>query len=402
MMQRILAVTLLILGLAGTATAQSQDITDSNWDKSGFPSRANSRQLSFEIHGEGYELARTIRVQLPRGYEEGGQFPVLYVLDADWNFPLAASYMDYLAYRGRVPETLIVGVDNINRNADFVTPTDTNFPMSGKQQRFLDFVENELMPEVNTRFRTNGFDTLFGHSFGGVVTLAIMFNMPDLFDAHIAVGSSQWVSGRNSFDIANSFFEQAKELTTFLYLSHAEFDGGDTVPANFEFWSLLKRRSSPGFEIYFKEYPDTNHFTAVMPTFIDAMEKLYPAKSLERALEQSVRQDGVRGFDKWLDHSQRSLGPRFMPQIMELGLLAYRLAGEGHQEAAIAIADWLVEAQPNRQMGYELAAHTHLRSGNREKALQYLDRVIAIARSRKSSPNQRRSYQALRNRLLQN
>ncbi len=399
-MQKLLAATIVILCLTSGLFAQDNEITDNQWDKISAPAMASARQLQFSMAAKDYSDERTIRVQLPRGYDAGTQnYPVMYVLDADWNFPLVASYTDFLAFWGRIPETIVVGIDNLNRNSDFVSPADRNFPLSGNQDRFLNFVKTELKPSIEAGYRTSGFDTIFGHSFGGVAALAFLFNTPGLFDAHVAIGTSTWVADRNSFEIAERYFTLDEKPRAFLYLSHAEFDGGDTVPANFEFWALLKRKNPSWLDIHVSEIAATNHFTAVVPSLFEAMEAIYPANEIIEQLRQRLVDRGASALTAWAEETSTKYGPRFHPQLMELGIMAITLAAEGQGEGATALADWVITQNTNNAQAYAFAAQTYLTVGEREKAKTLLDDALRIAKETGYFPNQRRMYQRFRQQL---
>ena len=70
----------------------------------------------------------------------------------------------------------------------------------GGADRFLEFIDGELKPWVNENFRTEPFEILGGHSFGGLFAVHVMLNRPDSFDAYIAVSPSLWWDDRVVFD----------------------------------------------------------------------------------------------------------------------------------------------------------------------------------------------------------
>lgn len=399
MKKTFFAAIIIAISVPGLS-AQEERITDDQWNKNNAPASVTNRQAEFLLASKDYALDRNIRVQLPRNYSNSRKkFPVIYVLDADWNFPIISSYIDFLSFWGRIPETIVIGIDNLNRNSDFVDPKDNNFPLSGHQNRFLNFVKNELKPTIKKRYRTDGFDTIFGHSFGGVATLAFLFKMPGLFDAHIAIGTSTWVAERNSFEIARQYFASKENPKAFLYLSHAEYDGGDTVPANFEFWAMLKRENAKWLETHVSEIADTNHFTAVLPSLYEAIEALYPTKEITQHLPSHLANNDVNGFTNWIAETSNKYGSRFHPQLMELGTTAISLANEGNNKTAIALTDWLIEQNAENPQAYAFAAQVHLAAGSKQKAKSLLDDALKVAKDTGFFPNQRRMYQRFRQQL---
>ena len=76
----------------------------------------------------------------------------------------------------QIPELIIVALPNTRRTRD-LTPThairdysgkeEPNFSFSGGGESFLRFMEEELMPHIEAKYRTQPYRILVGHSLGG-------------------------------------------------------------------------------------------------------------------------------------------------------------------------------------------------------------------------------------------
>src|SRR5687768_11748189 len=136
---------------------------------------------------------RTILVRTPASYARGARaYPVLYMTDGERQIGHTAAVVDFLAREGRMPEVIIVGINNTDRTRD-LTPTkvtnDPRFqtPTSGGADRFLDFISTEVMPYVEKNYRTQPYRVFAGHSFGGLLAMHTFFTRPELFNSVIAV-----------------------------------------------------------------------------------------------------------------------------------------------------------------------------------------------------------------------
>ena len=83
----------------------------------------------------------------------------------------AATVSGELANKGQIPELVIVAIENTNRLRDLTPP---GLSVSGSStreggDRFLDFIERELLPAVDRQFRTTAPRVLVGHSSGGIL-----------------------------------------------------------------------------------------------------------------------------------------------------------------------------------------------------------------------------------------
>jgi len=148
-------------------------------------------KINSSIAGQEYVL----HVNLPQNYSDTSKtFPVVYLLDSQWDFPLITAIYGDQYYDGFMPSTIIVGItwggENPNydkRRAFDLTPTDNSQPTQfGNAEKFLSFIKKEAIPFIDSKYRTNKNNrTLAGHSFGGLFTLFTLFTEPDLFNQYI-------------------------------------------------------------------------------------------------------------------------------------------------------------------------------------------------------------------------
>ncbi len=143
---------------------------------------------------------RRINVLLPPGYEGGAaRYPVFYLLDgsAHEDYFHSASLIDYMATYGVMPATIVVGISNVDRKRDFTVPSADEedrkaVPNAGGADKFVAFVEQELIPWVEKSYRTSGPRTLYGQSLAGLMATKILLEKPALFDDYILVSPSLW------------------------------------------------------------------------------------------------------------------------------------------------------------------------------------------------------------------
>lgn len=132
---------------------------------------------------------RYIEVTLPDSYKKDDttRYDVWYVLDGEWDAHTFTNISSYLVAIGFMPPVIIVSVpnryvDGYNYRDRDLTPTATDdLPNSGGANNFLAFLERELMPAIDHKFRSSGVNGLFGGSFGGMFTLYAMLERPSLF-----------------------------------------------------------------------------------------------------------------------------------------------------------------------------------------------------------------------------
>lgn len=165
--------------------------------------------------GAGNEFS--IFVAHPRA--PGGEaLPVLHLLDANASF---GTMVEAVRLRGARPEVSgvtpawVIGIgyptdqplDMVRRTYDYTPPSDrlvlpprpegAPWPRMGGADRFMDFIETVLKPQLRRRYRIGeGPQTIFGHSFGGLCVLHMLFTRARLFDAYVAASPSIWWNDR--------------------------------------------------------------------------------------------------------------------------------------------------------------------------------------------------------------
>jgi predicted alpha/beta superfamily hydrolase len=138
---------------------------------------------------------REIWISLPDGYVESGEkYPVLYMMDADFNFNSGViGGLRYAAFLGEMPEFIIVGIKNTDRSKD-IFPEEVIYQDGskggGRADQYLDFISEELIPHIDKTFRTENFRVLYGTSNTGFTAVYAMFRDPDLANACIAASAT--------------------------------------------------------------------------------------------------------------------------------------------------------------------------------------------------------------------
>lgn len=156
---------------------------------------------------------KTYRIFLykPAGTAPAEGYPVIYVLDANTMFAPLSMLVHGQAQRRDatgVTPAIVVGIgyptkgllDEVARADDYTPPApdlsntgDTRAPRQGGADKFLAFIENELKPQLQAELPINtARQALYGHSYGGLFSLHVLFTKPEAFQTYIASSPSIW------------------------------------------------------------------------------------------------------------------------------------------------------------------------------------------------------------------
>jgi predicted alpha/beta superfamily hydrolase len=141
-----------------------------------------------------------IFISLPDSYFESEKaYPVFYVLDGDIAFGMAASIARYLQIGDNIPELIVVGIGYgaLDMTAAEKRRRDYRQTKTGGAEDFLMFIKDELIPFIDSNYRTIAGDrAINGYSIGGLFALYVLFTMPETFSRYI-IGSPNltWDNG---------------------------------------------------------------------------------------------------------------------------------------------------------------------------------------------------------------
>jgi|GEM_PF-534729 len=166
-----------------------------------------SRSATFQLTsaaGERYDIL----VAWPEGTPPPAGWPVLYVLDGEDNFAIAALTARRLARAGArsgIQDGIVVGIGAgpLARRVHDYTPPVPGYripagkPAAGLEigggDAFLDFLTGNVMPRIGESWPVDKKrEALVGHSFGGLIALHAYAARPGIFDTVVAVSPSLW------------------------------------------------------------------------------------------------------------------------------------------------------------------------------------------------------------------
>lgn len=243
------------------------------------------------IHSKLLNEDRKVYVHCPKvdSADANGRFSVLYVLDGDNHFALLAQYAEYLSRPDvlAMPKIIVIGIPNTKRTRD-LTPTrsvlnyegkpdSSSYQGSGGNDHFLQFIQTELMPLIDSKYKTTPFKIFAGHSFGGLSVLNCLLTQPDLFDAYIAVSPSLWWDKAYMLKLTDKKLKTGSALNKILFVS----DGNEGGRNSFFHKNLIKldatlaKKKLNRLAYLCKHYPSETHMTEPVVAYFDALRFVF-------------------------------------------------------------------------------------------------------------------------------
>jgi uncharacterized protein len=309
---------------------------------------------------------------------------VLYLVDGPTYINLVASTMDFLLLGDRMPPLVIVGIANTDRTRD-MTPSHADEknpdgtvhadPTSGGADHFADFIQNELMPEIERRYRVAPYKIFVGHSFGGLLAVHILITRPDMFQAYIAASPSLWWDNQRTLHQAQDFFAAHAELNKRFFFDLGNEGAEMGSPFN-ALQKTLADRTPKDFHWKSAVYPDEDHGTSVLRGYYDGLREIFFDWHVPTDQDGKII-DGLQGLEAHYRELSARYGYEIRPAERAMNNLGYQLLADKKVAAAIVVFKRNVEFYPasanvydSLADGYEADSKLDLATKNTQKAVE--------------------------------
>lgn len=239
-----------------------------------------------EIQSKILAEKRLLNIYLPEGYnvKDSLKYPVIYLLDgsADEDFIHIVGLVQFNSFEwiNQVPKSIVVGIVSVDRKRDFTFPTKIKedlekYPTTGHSDKFISFIETELQPFIQKKYKTNESKTLIGQSLGGLLSTEILFKKPALFNKYIIVSPSLWWDNGSLLNQTVSDFENTEVYIGVGKegLTPTQIPRVMEVDANL-LSEKIKNLKYSGVKVIFDYLPQENHATILHQAVFNAFRMM--------------------------------------------------------------------------------------------------------------------------------
>lgn len=317
---------------------------------------------------------RTILVRVPAAYRQGdARFPVMYMLDAHPpQNSMMVGLIEQQAWSGIMPEMILVGIQNVVRTRDMTPTASERSPGSGGADKFLDFLQREVIPLVEKNYRTQPYKVFAGHSLGGLLTVYTAVSRPDMFNAYIAASPVLHWDKNYVIELARVKFKNGGELKKTLYIAIGD---EPTYTDGFNsFRNLLKESAPKGLAYEFQQFPNDNHGSVVLPAYYAGIRKIFAG----------WQPNEMRSLAE-LESHYRKLSERFGYNILVpedlMNRAGYELLNAGRSAEAIEVLKKNVANYPRSSNVYDSLGEAYEKSGDKRSARESYQKAYDLATS---------------------
>ncbi|MEY4590675.1 MAG: hypothetical protein RL497_2751 [Pseudomonadota bacterium] len=207
-------------------------------------------------------LKHQLIVTLPDSYatDPNKRYPVVYYLDAYWDFPLLYATHGNLRYDRAIPECILVGLSvaadtdiNAYRTGYFsIAHKPQNKHQLGQANVLYAHLSQDIIPYIDTHFRTVATPSgrvLAGQSMGGLFALYGLYQKPSVFQRFIAINPAVAGSELALNKLDNEQLAETKKLDARVFISHGSEEYAPFRDPIIQFKKQLKKRRYAGLYV---------------------------------------------------------------------------------------------------------------------------------------------------------
>ena len=326
---------------------------------------------------------RTLWIRLPADYNTTSHtYHVLYLLDGDSHFGYASELVSFLSGydRDRIPDMIVVGIVNVDRGRDFTpvhpqrdsnsTDSATVVTTSGAG-RFLRYIDEEVIPYIDSHYRVQPYKILAGHSLGGLFALYVKETKPNLFPGTILISPA--INGVNDHMIAglDKVFTSSHPLKGKLFITIGSEDTQkvDALTAQ------LKHHAPAWFAWDYRKYDDENHFSVPYKSLFDGLKFFYKDWFIDFYGDKSISyQDVVKHFDIL----SADFGYTISPTEDFINNCGYNQLRAKHLDNAIELFTQNVKQHPDSYNAYDSLGEAYMNAGNKALAISNYKKSLEL------------------------
>lgn len=321
------------------------------------------------------EEERAFQVYLPPSYYSNpkGNFPVVYVIDGDYNFHYDTGLIELLSsVSGRIPEMIVVGIADKGKIKYRKNCTPNYIPKrEGNASNFMLFIENELKPYIHQNYRTSSYEILIGHSIGGLFVTNYMLEKPEVFDSYIAIEPALWLGDYEIINKAKTVLKDKKEIGTKFFVSLA-----DTKEMGVrQLVGVLDRCFPEEKDWSFMHFKNENHNSVGLATIRKSLEEIF--KNWEITRQEFYNFKSAQQIIDHYSELSTDFSTSFSIPSYFLGNAVYYYYKHKKQEDLLILESEIKNKLPGSIEDFYLQlALNYLENGELDKALDMYDTRI--------------------------
>ena len=353
---------------------------------------------SIKINSKVLDEERTLYISTPTDYANSEEsYPVMYVLDG---YIGVIGLVNNLSSISLCPEMIVVVIEQIipgkdlfpsnpkymkglhpakpwyNKKEDNELELTPPCEICGQADKYLSFIETELIPFVDKNYRTLPYRICSGHSMGGLCVTHAFLSHTSMFTAYIALSPSlYWDDGLLLRTEEEKLAGKNLKYKQF-YFSIGGREGPSTIGDAHEFAKTLKLKVSTDLRWKLDYMENEDHGSGAPIGIINGLRFIYDGWKYDYDIMMA---GGILAIDNFYKNLSERLGYEISPEVGNFNSIGQGLLIDGYQEEAMKIFEENTRRHPNSPDAYRYLAQGYLKADNLDMAIKTYEKAVELA-----------------------
>ncbi|TCN57603.1 alpha/beta hydrolase [Flavobacterium circumlabens] len=328
--------------------------------------------------------------------KDRGRYPVIYVLDGSENFNTVVSITEHMEESNLCPPMIVVGILHQNRLVDLTTGTDKELPdVVGGGEKFMSYVEKELIPYIDANYPTTTYKTFMGHSLGGLTVMNTFLHHPQLFNSYVSLDASLWWNNQQAVKEAKTILptQNYKGKTLYMAMANRLERGVDTlsvqkdtsgstalIRSNLEFIKEQSKNKKNELRFKYKFYEEDNHPSVRLIGEYDALRFIFEFYKL-KIYDSELKNPDFKLDSLLVAHYKNvseNMGYIVKPGESQINNLGYQMMGAKQLAKAETLFKLNTTNYPESANCYDSLGDLYLEKGDKAKAIETFKKALTL------------------------
>jgi len=341
---------------------------------------------------------RTVYISIPPDYSSSKEsYPVFYVLDG-WTgvIGLANNLSDY----GLCPGMIVVVIEQVNPGRDLFPshpkymrgfhPSKPwynnkeenelvlapNCEICGQADKYLSFIESELIPFVDKNYRTLPYRICSGHSMGALCVTHAFLSHTSLFNSYIALSPPLYWDDGLLLRTAEEKLSGMDLKYNQIYFSIGEKEDPSTIADAHSFAKVLKVKASTNLKWKLDYQENEDHGSGATNGIINGLRFIYDGWRYDT---DKMKAGGIIAIDNFYKNLTEKYGYEISPDVDTFNSIGWGVLMDGNQDKAFKIFEENTHRHPNSSSAYRYLAEGYLKVDNIDMAVKIYEKALVLA-----------------------
>ncbi len=406
-MQRIAPIASVLTLVAGVAVAQPEAAAQPETDT---PPRLEVVDRAAITVGEKIVFRSeilsddvTMSVYVPESFaisSDDHTYPVIFANGGHGRefFPTLAGIVKLLGSRERMPESIVVSLNNGGAIPEVFTNgmwSRETIGGSTDPRKSLRHLEEEVIPYLEKHYRANDYRMIIGVSGSSLFPIYTFTEAPELFDSHVLIAAADMLgmgyeAGKTFVDAFEAALEKTPQREAKLYVGVAgdDLEQREDYRPNLEELSRRLRRFE-ALDLKVEVVRNTDHYEVFIKAVQSALDQNFPKQRWSSRYRELVAQpgDALENIDRYYAELSQVYGFKILPRadrwnsVNCLRFMTRHLIQQERMDEALAIAERRVEYHPRVPGSFTGLADALEAKGDLRAAVKAQEKALALAKA---------------------